>query len=158
MQGFCFKGRDGHYNLAVFDEIGLARSAQRIGGLVPINQLDRAGAAANAGLAPPTAFEFCPVAATRLRQGAAWRLGLTLCSDERGEGIRVVRMPAAERRAVLDDVAHGPGHALFVERAGNIIVGAQNVEIAAVHAVEKEIRGLFGRPGGGRKLYHHSIR
>ena len=66
-----------------------------------------------------------------VRRGTWAGFRLAVVIDEGGEGIRVVGMPAAEHRAVLDDVAHGPGHAFFVELAGNVVVGAKNVEITA---------------------------
>lgn len=58
-------------------------------------------------------------------------------------------MPTRQRRAVFDDVAGGPGHAALVGWAGHVVVGAEDVEIAAGEAFDHEIHRLFRGPGGG---------
>ena len=49
---------------------------------------------------------------------------------EFGEGLLVVRMPAGERRPVLDDVARGPKNPPLVRLARHVVVGAEDVEVA----------------------------
>src|SRR6267142_7256647 len=71
---------------------------------------------------------------------------------ERRESVGVVLVPARQRRAVLDDVAGGPQDAPLVELAGDVIVGAEHVEIAGIDALDHEVDGLFGRPCAGRLL------
>ena len=61
-------------------------------------------------------------------------------------------MPARQRRAVLDDVAGRPEDAPLVERARHVVVGAEDVEIARLQALQHEVDRLLGRPGGGRLL------
>src|SRR4029079_11707271 len=68
------------------------------------------------------------------------------------ERLGIVRMPARQRRAVFDDVAGGPLHAAFVEFARRLVVGAEDVEIAGVDALNHEIDRLPGRPGARRLL------
>src|SRR5688500_15168397 len=70
--------------------------------------------------------------------------------QERSERILEVGVPARQRRAVLDDVADGPGHAFLVGRALGLVVGAQDVEIAARQAFEHEVDDLLAGPGAGR--------
>ena len=82
----------------------------------------------------------------RLR-GAPMPLGLTF--QERREGFAVVGVPARQRRAVLDDVADGPGHAALVGLALGLVVGAEDVEIAARKALQHEVDDLFRRPRAG---------
>ena len=48
------------------------------------------------------------------------------------ERLRIIRMPARQRRAVFDDVAGGPGHAPLVELPRHVVVGAENVEITGI--------------------------
>ena len=56
-------------------------------------------------------------------------------------------MPSRQGWAVFDDVAQVPRDALFIEAAGHVIVGAEDVKIAPVHAVDEERNRLFGCPG-----------
>ncbi len=59
-------------------------------------------------------------------------------------------MPARQRRAVLGDVAHGPGHALVVDLARNLVVRADDVEIALAHRLDQHVDHLVGPPGAVR--------
>lgn len=61
-------------------------------------------------------------------------------------------MPARERGTILDDVAGGPGDALFVERAGHVVVRAEDVEVAPDQAFQHEIDRFPRRPRAGRLL------
>ncbi len=69
---------------------------------------------------------------------------------ERCERLGVIRMPARQRRAVLDDIAGRPLHTLLVERARHVVVRAQDVEVAGVQPLDHEIDGLLRGPGGSR--------
>ena len=51
-------------------------------------------------------------------------------TQERGEFVRVVRVPARQRRAVPDDVLRRPQDAAVVDVAGDVVVGADDVEVA----------------------------
>ena len=59
-------------------------------------------------------------------------------------------MPARQRGPVFHDVAGGPEDAPLVERPGHVVVGAEDVEIAGLEALDHEIDRLLRRPGGGR--------
>mmetsp|Transcript_4747 Transcript_4747/g.19352 ORF Transcript_4747/g.19352 Transcript_4747/m.19352 type:complete len:352 (-) Transcript_4747:7-1062(-) len=79
-------------------------------------------------------------------------LGLRVLGEEVGEGGLVVGMPARQRRAVLDDVAHGPLHAEVVDVARRFGVGADDVEAAPVELGEHEVDDLLGHPRPRRGL------
>ena len=86
----------------------------------------------------------------RQKDRAAFRLALGV--DEGFVGVRIVWMPAAKGRAVFDDVADSPSNALFVKLAGDVVVGAKDVEVTAAHAFDEKIGCLLSRPGAGRFL------
>ncbi len=73
---------------------------------------------------------------------------LSLFFKEGLEPVGIILVPARKRRAVFDDVADRPGHAALVKGAGDVVVWAKDIEIAALQAFDHEIDGLFRCPGG----------
>src|SRR4051812_13947544 len=71
-----------------------------------------------------------------------------LCKSR--ERIRIIRMPARQRRAVLDDVARGPQDAALIERPRHVVVRAEDIEITGFDAYDHEVDRLFRRPGALR--------
>lgn len=88
---------------------------------------------------------------TRMAGTAGW-LAVLFSFGERVKRTGPILLPARERRPVLDDVAHCPCHAFFVHVPTNVIVGADDIEVALLEAFDHEISGLFGRPGACRLL------
>src|SRR5262245_52354417 len=61
-------------------------------------------------------------------------------------------MPARECGAVLDDVVGGPPNAPRVHRAGDLVVRAEDVEVAGGQVLDEEVDDLVRRPRRGRFL------
>mmetsp|Transcript_40755 Transcript_40755/g.95175 ORF Transcript_40755/g.95175 Transcript_40755/m.95175 type:complete len:213 (-) Transcript_40755:185-823(-) len=59
-------------------------------------------------------------------------------------------MPARQRRSLLDQVAHRPGHAQVVRVHVHLIVGAKHVEDALVHLRLEVLDHLSGHPRPAR--------
>src|ERR1700677_861793 len=64
------------------------------------------------------------------------------------EGFLVVGMPPRQSWPVLDDVLRRPEHPALVDLAGNVVVGAEDIELAASHRRQQEIDDLLRGPGG----------
>src|ERR1700730_13250771 len=82
--------------------------------------------------------------------GSRWRSLINL--HECSKGLGIVRLPARQGRAVLDDVARRPEDPPLVETSRHIVIGAQNVKVAGVQPLDHEVDGLLRRPGPGRLL------
>src|ERR1700730_7729017 len=63
------------------------------------------------------------------------------------ECLGVIRMPPRKWRPVFDDVLGSPDDASLVKRAGGVIVGAENIEVACIQPLDHEINRLLRRPG-----------
>jgi drug/metabolite transporter (DMT)-like permease len=77
------------------------------------------------------------------------RLARTASGSRLHEGrecVGPIRMPARERRSVLDDVVRRPLDPTLVDRARGLVVRAQDVEVAGREVLEHEIDDLVGGP------------
>src|SRR5688572_3085999 len=81
----------------------------------------------------PTRLTSRPLRPSLVRCMASSRVS---AGDELLEGLGVVGVPAAERRPAFDQVSGGPFDALLVELGADVVVGAQDVEIAPGDAGE----------------------
>ena len=61
-----------------------------------------------------------------------------------------IGMPARQGRAVVDHVAGRPFHALFVNVAGDFVVGTQDVEVPSTNRFKHEVDDLLAGPGASR--------
>ena len=58
---------------------------------------------------------------------------------ERLECLQQAKVPPRQRRTVFDDVADRPRHAFFVQLPRHVIVGAQDVEIPRIQALDQKL-------------------
>src|ERR1700691_5929124 len=65
------------------------------------------------------------------------------------EGIRVIRVPARQRRPILDDIPRGPQNPLLIDTPGHIIVRAENVKVSGRQLFDHEVDGSLRRPCRG---------
>src|SRR5262245_61391645 len=76
---------------------------------------------------------------------AEWRVQF----EKRGEFGGVVRMPPRQRGTVANDVLRAPQDAAIVDIGSNIVIGADDVEIAVSHPLDQHIDYLIRGPGAG---------
>src|ERR1700733_6756450 len=66
------------------------------------------------------------------------------------EGIRVIRVPARQRRPILDDIPCGPQNPSLIDTPGHVIVRAENVKVSGRQLFDHEVDSLLrGPPRGG---------
>ena len=77
-----------------------------------------------------------------------WSARRKLCKLRKGRC--VFRVPSRQRWTVLHQVCCSPQDAALIQRAGDIVIRTQDVEVSRVQAFQHEVNGLFRGPCSGR--------